>query len=156
MARRRDGREVELITADVDAETIEALRKVLHRLVDDRGRGARLDRRADRDRPRAVGRLEAAPLRQPGPLERRGRTTTGGSLGLAAEDVPEPPKDVVLCESIRRFKGLERPVIVLLEVPRDDPERLDRLLYIGASRATQHLVVIAPLAVLRRLTTLSS
>ena len=53
-------------------------------------------------------------------------------------------------ESIRRFKGLERPVVVLLEVPRDDPERLDRLLYIGMSRARQHLVLIAPLAVLRR------
>ena len=78
----------------------------------------------------------------------------GGSLGLAAEDVPEPPKDVVLCDSIRRFKGLERPVIVLLEVPRDDAERLDRLLYIGASRARQHLVVIVPLAIVRRLTTL--
>jgi hypothetical protein len=52
---------------------------------------------------------------------------------------------------VRRFKGLERPVIVLLEVPRDDPDRMDRLLYIGSSRATQHLVVIAPTAVLRRL-----
>ena len=79
----------------------------------------------------------------------------GRTLGLPAEDVPEPPKDVVLCESIRRFKGLERPVIVLLEVPRDDPDRLDRLLYIGASRARQHLVVIVPLAVVRRLTSMS-
>ncbi len=75
----------------------------------------------------------------------------GRLLGLAAEEVPEQPEDVVLCDSVRRFKGLERPVIVLLEVPRDDPDRLDRLLYIGASRATQHLVVIAPTAVLRRL-----
>jgi len=30
------------------------------------------------------------------------------------------------------------------------------LLYIAASRATQHLVAIVPLAVVRRLTTLSS
>jgi hypothetical protein len=75
----------------------------------------------------------------------------GRLLGLAAENVPEPPKDVVLCESIRRFKGLERPVVVLLELPRDDPERLDRLIYVGASRARQHLVIITPVAVLRRL-----
>jgi len=40
--------------------------------------------------------------------------------------------------------------VVLLEVPRDDPVRLDRLLYIGMSRARQHLVLIAPLAVIRR------
>jgi len=79
----------------------------------------------------------------------------GRTLGLPSEEVPEPPKDVVLCESIRRFKGLERPVVVMLEVPRDDPDRLDRLLYIGASRARQHLVVIVPLAVVRRLTSMT-
>jgi hypothetical protein len=26
----------------------------------------------------------------------------------AAHDVPEPPPDVTLCDSIRRFKGLEK------------------------------------------------
>jgi hypothetical protein len=57
--------------------------------------------------------------------------------------------------SIRRFKGMERPVVVL-RVPRDDPDRLDRLLYIAASQARQHLVAIVPLAVVRRMTTLSS
>ena len=37
LARRRDGRAVELITAEGDAQTIEALRVVLHRLVDTEG-----------------------------------------------------------------------------------------------------------------------
>jgi ATP-dependent exoDNAse (exonuclease V) beta subunit len=54
---------------------------------------------------------------------------------------------VILCETIRRFKGLERPVVVLVELKADD-SRLSRLLYVGASRATQHLVVIASAAVL--------
>jgi hypothetical protein len=45
---------------------------------------------------------------------------------------------------------LERPVIVLVELRADD-KRLDQLLYIGASRARQHLVVIAPRGVLDRL-----
>jgi hypothetical protein len=72
---------------------------------------------------------------------------------MRAEQVPGQPKDVVLCESIRRFKGLERPVVIFLEVPRDDPERLDRFLYIASSRAIQHLVAIVPLAIVRRLTT---
>ena len=67
----------------------------------------------------------------------------GRTLGLAAADVPTLPSDAILCDSIRRFKGLERPVIVLVELKPDDP-RLDRLLYVGASRARQHLVVIAP------------
>ena len=55
---------------------------------------------------------------------------------------------MVLCDSIRRFKGLERPVIVLVELQADDPQA-GRLLYVGASRARQHLVVIAPPAVLQ-------
>ena len=73
LARRRDGRPNELITAEGDAQTIEALRVVLHRLVDTEGvapgsiavlTGIGLE---------ALGRLDAPPLRQPGPLERRGR-----------------------------------------------------------------------------------
>ena len=142
--------EPELIKADVDAETIEELRKVLHRLVDVEGVV-----------PGSIAVLSGVGLEKSAVWKQRvygnqvlwnGAVGDDGKLlGLAAGDVPEQPADVVLCESVRRFKGLERPVIVLLEVPRDDPDRLDRLLYIGASRATQHLVVIAPTAVLRRL-----
>ena len=46
-----------------------------------------------------------------------------------------------MCDSIRRFKGLERPVVVLVELKSDDKRR-EQLLYVGASRATQHLIVI--------------
>ena len=149
-ARRTDGREPELIKGDVDSETIEALRKVLHRLVDVEGVV-----------PGSIAVLSGVGLEKSAVWKQRvyGNQVLwngaigddGRLLGLAAGEVPEQPADVVLCDSVRRFKGLERPVIVLLEVPRDDPDRLDRLLYIGASRATQHLVVIAPTAVLRRL-----
>ncbi len=155
LARRRDGREVELIVAEGDEQTIEALRKVLHKLVEDEGVA-----------PGSIAVLTGLGLEHSAVWKQRrygnqvlwngAADDAGRLLGLPSGDVPEQPKDVVLCESIRRFKGLERPVIVLLEVPRDDPERLDRLLYIGASRARQHLVGILPLAVVRRLTTLSS
>jgi len=155
LARRRDGRPPELIKAEGDAETIEALRRVLHRMVENEGVA-----------PGSIAVITGLGLEHSAVWRQRrygnqvlwngAADDSGRLLGLAAEAVPEPPKDVVLCDSIRRFKGLERPVIVLLEVPRDDPERLDRLLYIGASRARQHLVVIVPLAVVRRLTTLSS
>lgn len=67
----------------------------------------------------------------------------GTSLGLAPEDVPPEPDDVVLFESIRRFKGLEREVVVLVDLP-EAVDRLDELLYVGLTRATTHLVVIAP------------
>ncbi len=66
----------------------------------------------------------------------------GPSKGLAAEDLPEEHDDI-LFESIRRFKGLERPVIVLVELPAS-ATRLDELLYMGLTRATTELVVIAP------------
>jgi len=151
-ARRSDGRAPEFIRAETDEETIEALRVVLHRLVTD-----------EHVAPGSIAVLTGFGLEH-SPVWRHRRYGNqvlwngavgddGRLLGLAADEVPEPPADVVLCESIRRFKGLERPVIVLLEVPRDDPERLDRLLYIGVSRARQHLVVIAPVVLLRRLTT---
>jgi hypothetical protein len=155
IARRTDGREVELITAEGDEKTVEAVRKVLHRLVEVEGVA-----------PGSIAVLTGVGLEHSAVWRHRrygnqvlwngAADDKGKTLGLAAEEVPEQPKDVVLCESIRRFKGLERPVIVMLEVPRDDPDRLDRLLYIGASRARQHLVVIVPLAVVRRLTSMTS
>jgi hypothetical protein len=149
-ARRTDGRAPELIRAESDAETIEALRVVLHRLVTD-----------ERVVPGSIAVLTGVTLERSAAWKHRrygnqvlwngAVDDDGRPLGLAAADVPEPPSDVVLCESIRRFKGLERPVIVLVELPQDDTEKLDRLLYVGASRARQHLVVIAPAAVLGRL-----
>ena len=67
----------------------------------------------------------------------------GTSRGLPPEDVPPEPDDVVLFESVRRFKGLERPVVVLVELPASG-NRLDELLYVGLTRATTELVVITP------------
>ena len=45
--------------------------------------------------------------------------------------------------TIRRFKGMERDVVVLVELPTEG-DRLDELLYVGLTRATTELVVIAP------------
>ena len=79
-------------------------------------------------------------------------TGTGESLGLAFDKVPAQPRGTILCDSIRRFKGLDREVIILAELDPDD-ERLGQLLYVGASRAREHLVVIVPPELARRLTT---
>jgi superfamily I DNA/RNA helicase len=73
----------------------------------------------------------------------------GSSRGLAPEDVPDEP-DEVLFETIRRFKGMEREVVVLVELPVVG-ERLDELLYVGLTRATTELVMIAPPELARRL-----
>jgi len=45
-------------------------------------------------------------------------------------------------ESIRRFKGLERPVIIVCELDQTG-DRFDQLLYTGMTRTTAYLVVIA-------------
>lgn len=147
-AMREDGRSVELIEAAPGAETIEALRRVLHRL--------RVDEKVA---PWQIAVLTGARMEES--LVWRQRTfgnevlwngqidDAGKSLGLAASLVPEAPTDAIICDTIRRFKGLERPVIILVELKPDDA-KLERLLYVGASRATQHLIVIAPTAETRR------
>jgi Nuclease-related domain/AAA domain/UvrD-like helicase C-terminal domain len=141
-ALREDGRAVEVIEAEPGAATLDALRLVLHRLRVDEG-----------VRPWEVAVLVGGRLEESGVWKERtfgnevlwnGQVDDAGkTIGLAAGAVPPQPDDAILCDSIRRFKGLEKPVIVLVELKVDDT-RLERLLYIGASRARQHLVVIAP------------
>lgn len=149
-ALRDDGRAPEFIEADGAEATIEALRKVLHRLRVEEDvppwhiavlTGARLDESAVW-RQRRFGN-EA--------LDNAAVDGEGRHLGAAAHETPELPSDAILCDTIRRFKGLERPVVVLVELDGIDPEKLDRLLYVGTSRARQHLVVIASASVLGHL-----
>jgi len=152
-AWRTGGRAPEFVEAAAGPETIEALRGVLHRLRATDGEAVN---------PWDIAVLTAAKLEDSAvwlaPGRRYGNEVLGNPayddaghhLGLPANLAPSLADDVILCETIRRFKGLEKPVIVLVELKADD-KRLDRLLYVGASRARQHLVVIAPAAVLERL-----
>ncbi len=50
----------------------------------------------------------------------RGRRRRPAPGSRRRRDTPDLPSDVILCETIRRFKGLERPVIVLVELRADD------------------------------------
>jgi len=144
-ALRTDGREPEIIVAETDDETIEALRVVLHRL-----------RHDERVRPWEIAVLSGRSPENSAVWKQRsfgnevlwnGQVDDAGHpLALRADQVAATPDDVILFDSIRRFKGLERPVIVLVELAADDP-RLERLLYVGISRARQHAVLIVPDAV---------
>ena len=69
----------------------------------------------------------------------------GRHIGLPPEQIDDDPTDTVLFESIRRFKGLEAPVVVLVEMPDEEHAqgRLDALLYVALTRATSSLTVIA-------------
>lgn len=74
----------------------------------------------------------------------------GTSRQLPHEEIAEEPSDCVLFETIRRFKGLEREVVVLVELP-EAATRLDELLHVALTRATTQLVVIAPPGLASRL-----
>jgi superfamily I DNA/RNA helicase len=149
VALRESGRTPELIRADSEQETLDAVRRTLHALVHDEG-----------VRPDQIAVLTGVSLSASAVWKRRvygnevlwngSYDDAGRSLGLAPELQPEQPPDVVLCDSIRRFKGLEREVVILVELRADDPN-LERFLYVGMTRALNHLVVIAPTEVIARI-----
>jgi hypothetical protein len=148
-ALRESGREPELIAAEDAQETVEAVRRTLHHLVHDErvlpGQIAVLTAGSLATSPVWKQRQYGNEVLWNGSYDEAGRT-----LGLTPELQPEQPSDVVLFDSIRRFKGLEREVVILVELRADDP-RLEQFLYVGMTRALSHLVVIAPDAVLQRI-----
>jgi hypothetical protein len=149
LALHQGGRPPEIIATESDAEVVEAVRRLLHRLRVDEG-----------VTPWDIAVLSGVSLEDSAVWKHRtfgnevlwnGQVDDAGhTLGLASSLVPAPPDDAILCDSIRRFKGLERPVVVLVELRADD-RRLDQMLYVGASRARQHLAVVGSAAVLERL-----
>jgi ATP-dependent exoDNAse (exonuclease V) beta subunit len=72
----------------------------------------------------------------------RSRLRGRGSVdGFRLSDTPEP--GTVLATSVHGFKGLERPVVILAELDDKPREDLARYLYVGGSRARNHLIVLA-------------
>jgi UvrD-like helicase family protein/AAA domain-containing protein len=69
-------------------------------------------------------------------LRQRGRAN-----GYELSDEPAPGK--VLTVNVQGFKGLERPVVILAEVGDLRDEELAKHLYVGGSRARDHLIVLA-------------
>lgn len=72
----------------------------------------------------------------------RERLVTGGTIeSWRVTDAEHPPGRTVICDSIRRFKGLERPVVIVVE-----PEHVlatPEVLYVGLTRARVLLVLLA-------------
>ena len=146
---RDDGRAPEVIVAEPGRPAVDAVREILHRLVHVEG--------VDRSQIAVLvgGSLSSSELwkqrRFKGDLVLWNGSVNdaGESLGLAADAAPSQPKGTIAIESIRRYKGLEREVVVLAEI-RPDDDRLETLLYVGASRARHHLVVVVPPALAGR------
>ena len=156
-ALRHDGRRPELIEADGPQATIRALQAVLHRLRVDEGVKP-WDIAVLTGAPaRGLGRLARArpPVRQRGPGQSRGRRRGPQPRAGRAPTSRSCPRDVILCDTIRRFKGLERPVIILVELSterREDarPAALRRRLEgAAAPRRDRHERSPGPAAVVR-------
>ena len=69
-------------------------------------------------------------------LRQRGRAD-----GYELTDEPAPGK--VLTSTVQGFKGLERSVVILAEIGERHHEELASYLYVGGSRARNHLIVLA-------------
>ena len=63
----------------------------------------------------------------------------GEHTGKAADELQEIPSDIYLFESIRRFKGLESPYIIALDLP-DQNAAVYR--YVAGTRATVGLHIL--------------
>lgn len=57
---------------------------------------------------------------------------------------PRPLGNEIRFSSIRAFKGMESPVVILCELEDVGEETIDQQLYVGFSRARNHVVVVAP------------
>ena len=120
-----EGQPVEVIDYAGERAGEAALRKVLHRLLHEH-----------HFKPEEIAVLTA-----------RGAQTSrilGKRLGnVQLTDQLSPQAGEVLATTIRRFKGLERPVVVLCEIDETlKPGRINSLMYVGASRAKAYLVVL--------------
>ncbi len=60
-------------------------------------------------------------------------------------------RGTVLAASVHGFKGLERPVVILAELGDRDLDEIAPYLYVGGSRARNHLIVLAVEPVARKL-----
>jgi hypothetical protein len=121
------GREPERIQLEEPSRERDALRKALHRLVQEEG----------------------VPPRDIVVLTPRGQRRSSwrhrdrlGNLTLVWGMSPGPGQ--VQVSTIHSFKGLERPVVIMSELEHLYPAHARDLLYVGRSRASHHLIEIWP------------
>jgi hypothetical protein len=97
--------------------------------------------------------LEDIVVLTPSGTEKSRLRSRGTVDGYRLSESVEP--GTVLATSVHAFKGLERPVVILAELGDKHPEDLRQYLYVGGSRARNHLVVLATEPVARELRTIT-
>ena len=128
-----EGQDVERIVIHDASEIERQVSRVLHHLIRDNGV-------APADIAVLMGSGRTCPLR-------KGQRI--GAFETTADQAAEPSK--VLLETVRRFKGLERQVVILTAIDDLRAEEETAILYCGLSRARAHLVVIATDETMKRL-----
>ena len=120
-----EGQDVERIVIRDASEIERQVSRVLHRLI----------------KENSVAPADIAVLMGSGrtcPLERGQRI---GAFETTTDQAAEPSK--VLLETVRRFKGLERQVVILTAIDGLPAGEETALLYVGLSRARALLVIVA-------------
>jgi hypothetical protein len=136
-----EGLPVDIIEYASEHQGLSSVRKTLHRLLNENGFG--LD--------------EIAVLTARGAQSSNVLGQRLGNVQLT-DQLPLGPGEV-LATTVRRFKGLDHPVIIVCEVDQTlDPDDAETLMYVGTSRAKAYLVVMlsidAPEAVRQSLSSL--
>jgi hypothetical protein len=117
------GRDVELIQTDDQVEIVAAV----------------IDRLCDREE---IPPQDVVVLSSHGFEHSEIARTKPGRFTFVKE--PKPVGPYIRFSSIRGFKGLESPVVVLCELEDLDDDSIDQQLYVGISRARNHCVIVAP------------
>lgn len=125
-ARGPAGRPPEVTFYASEQALQEALRKTFHRLVFE----------------------EDVPTEDIVVLTPRSRSTSAlwrwSNLGnLQLTDRWPPGSNEVYCTSVYLFKGLESPVVILAEIYPSAIQDMEAVLYVGCSRARNHLIILA-------------
>jgi len=120
-----EGRPVEFLRYGDERELHKTMRKTLHRLIVNEG-------------------IDAADIVILTPKSRTNsalwRLAPFGNFHL----IHEPPGGgaEVYCTTVHSFKGLERSVVILVELDQEANKNLQTLLYVGSTRACNHLIVM--------------
>jgi hypothetical protein len=119
------GRQVERHTYTNSADLKRLLRQTLHRLI--MGEGVP-----------AWDIVVLTPKSQ-----ERSHLWSFGSLGhFRLVDTPTDASGEVYCTTVHKFKGLESPIVILAEIDNDQLWNLPTILYVGCSRARNHLILL--------------
>lgn len=119
-----EGRPVETVTISGPSDLVSALSRLLHRLIQEEGVP-----------PGDIAILAGHSLSHSG-LDR------GDRIGIFPVTRDPAVAQLVVVQTVHRFKGLERAVVVLVDVDDLSPEHADQVMYVGLTRARGHVVVV--------------